>query len=76
MDSCSDKLGINISKMRNVFKQIVNYEKLGIHAPFKRDCFGHPLYKVRQYTTFDEKVSSNLQPMNIKVPQYSMNNLE
>jgi hypothetical protein len=45
MDSCTDELGINISKMINVFKQIVNYDKLGMHAPFKRDCFGHAIYK-------------------------------
>jgi hypothetical protein len=76
MDSCSDELGINISKMKNVLKQIVNYEKLGMHAPFKRDCFGHALYKACQYTNSDEKVNCNLQPMNIKVAQFSINNLE
>lgn len=70
MDFCSDELGINILKMRNFFKQIVNYEKLGVHAPFKKDCFGHALYKTHQYTTFDEKVSSNLQPMNIKIAHF------
>jgi hypothetical protein len=62
--------------MRNAFKQIVNYEKLGMHSPFKRDCFGHALYKALQYTTSDEKVNSDLQPMNIKVAQFSINNLE
>jgi hypothetical protein len=62
--------------MKNVFKQIVNYEKLGIHAPSKRDYFSHALYNARQYTTFDEKVNSKLQPMSIKVAQFSMNNLE
>jgi hypothetical protein len=39
MDSCSDELGINISKMKNVFKKIVDYEKLGMHAPFKKGLF-------------------------------------
>ncbi len=76
IDFCNDELGINISKMKNVFKQIVNYEKLGIHAPSKRDYFSHALYNARQYTTFDEKVNSKLQPMSIKVAQFSMNNLE
>jgi len=70
MDSCSDELGINISKMKNVLKKIVNYEKLGMHAPFKRDCFDHALYKACQYTNFDEKVNCNLQTMNIKVAQF------
>jgi hypothetical protein len=37
--------GKNLSTMTNVFKQIVNYEKLGILAPFEGVCFGHALSK-------------------------------
>jgi hypothetical protein len=31
--------------MTNVLKQIVNYEELGILAPFEGVCFGHALFK-------------------------------
>jgi hypothetical protein len=46
MDSCNDELRIIISKMINVLKQIVNYEKLGMHAPFKRDFFVMPFIRL------------------------------
>jgi hypothetical protein len=36
---------IFLSIMTNVLKQIVNYEKLGILAPFEGVCFGHALSK-------------------------------
>jgi len=64
--------GTNLSTMTNVLNQIVTCENLGIKAPFESICFGHAFSKACQYTTFDEKVSSNLQPLNIKVAQSSI----
>jgi len=52
--------------MRNVLKQIVSYEKLGILAPFEGVCFGHASSKACQHATFDEKVSLGLQHVNTK----------
>jgi hypothetical protein len=46
MDSCSDELGINTSKMKKKIKQIVNYEKLGMHAPFKRIVLVMPFIRL------------------------------
>ncbi len=60
--------GTNLSTMTNVFKQIIICEKMGILAPFEGVCFGHALFKVCQYA--NEKVSSSLQPMNIKYAQF------
>jgi hypothetical protein len=55
--------------MRNVLKQIVNYEKLGILAPFEGVCFHHAFSKACQHATFDEKVSLGLQHVNTKSTQ-------
>jgi hypothetical protein len=49
-------------------KQTIICEKLGILAPFEGVCFGHALFKLCQYA--NEKVSSSLQPMNIKYAQF------
>ncbi len=38
--------GKNLSTMTNVFKQIVNYEKLGILAPFEGVCLAMPFLKL------------------------------
>jgi hypothetical protein len=43
--------------MKNVLKQIISYEELGILAPFEGVCFGHAFSKACQHVTFDEKVS-------------------
>jgi hypothetical protein len=37
--------GTNLSIMTIVLKQIVNYEKLRILAPFEGVCFEHALFK-------------------------------
>jgi hypothetical protein len=49
--------GTNLSTMKNVLKQIVSYEKLGILASFEGVCFGHAYSKACQHAAFDEKVS-------------------
>ncbi len=64
--------GTNLFIMTNVFKQIVNFEKLVILAPFEGVCFGHALFKACQYATFNEKVSLGLQLVNIKFAQSSI----
>jgi hypothetical protein len=64
--------GTNLFTMTNVFKQIVICEKLGILAAFEGVCFGHALFKVSQYATSNEKVSSSLQLVNIKYGQFSI----
>jgi hypothetical protein len=64
--------GTNLSIMTNVFKQILICEKMGILAPFEGVCFGHALFKVCQYATSNEKVSSSLQHVNIKYAQFSI----
>jgi hypothetical protein len=53
-------------------KQTVICEKLEILAPFEGVCFGHALFKVCQYATSNEKVSSSLQLVNIKYAQFSI----
>jgi hypothetical protein len=58
--------------MTNFVKKFVNYQKLGILAPFESVCFGHALFKACQYATFDEKVNSSLQCVNIKFVQSSI----
>ncbi len=37
--------GTNLLILTNVLKQIVNYEKLEMFAPFEGVCFGHALSK-------------------------------
>jgi hypothetical protein len=66
MICCVKDEGTNLSTMTSVLKQIVNYERLGILAPCEGVCFGHAISKTGQYATSDEKVSSSLQPVNIK----------
>ncbi len=58
--------------MTNVLKQVVSYERLGILAPVENVCFEHALFKACQYATFDEKVNSSLQHVNIKFVQSSI----
>jgi hypothetical protein len=58
--------------MTNALKQIIICEKLAMYAPFEGVCFGHALSKACQYAISDEKVNSNLQPMNIKTTQSSI----
>ncbi len=53
--------------MINVHKQIITCEILAMQAPFEGVCFGHALSKACQYAIFDEKITSGLQPMNIKI---------
>jgi len=60
--------------MTKKFKQIVNDQRLGIFAPFEGVCFGHAFSKACQYATFDEKVNSNLQRVNIKFVQSTIQN--
>jgi len=64
--------GTNLFTMTIFLKQIVNYQRLGILAPFEGVCFGHALSKACQYATFDEKVNSSLQRVNIKFVQSSI----
>jgi hypothetical protein len=63
---CVKDEGTNLSRMTNVLKQFVSYERLGILAPCEGVCFGHALSKTCQYATSNVKVSSSLQPMSIK----------
>jgi hypothetical protein len=51
--------------MTNALKQIVNYEKLKILAPFESVCFRHALFKACQYAISDEKVNLGLQHVSI-----------
>jgi hypothetical protein len=53
-------------------KQTVICEKLEILAPFEGVCFGHALFKICQYAISNGKVSSSLQPLNIKYAQFSI----
>jgi len=62
----------NLFTLTYVLKQIVNFEELGILAPFKCVCFGHALLKACQYVIFDEKVILGLKPMSNKFSQSSI----
>jgi len=55
-------LGTTVATLRFV----VTCEALKLDAPFDGSYFGHAMNKVAQYATFDEKVATNLTPMNIK----------
>ncbi len=63
---------INMFMMTNALKQIVNYEELKILTPFEGVCFRHALFKAYQYATFDEKLSSSSQHVNINSIQSSI----
>jgi hypothetical protein len=58
--------GINRSTMTNALKHIITCGELGMQTPFEGVCFGHALFKVRQYATSNEKISSSLQLVSIK----------
>jgi len=64
--------GTNLSTMTNALKQIIICEKLAMYAPFEGVCFGHALSKACQYATSNEKIFFNLQPVNIKTTQSSI----
>jgi len=55
--------------MTNALKSIVSCHELGIPESLEGVYFGHAFSKACRYTTIDEKLSSNLQLVSIKVVQ-------
>ncbi len=58
--------------MTNDFEQIVTYEVLGILGPFEGVYFCFALFKACQYAIFLEKISFNLQLVNIRSTKSSI----
>ncbi len=60
---------MNLFTMTNALKSIVSCHELGIPESLEGVYFGHAFSKACRYTTIDEKLSSNLQLVSIKVVQ-------
>ncbi len=64
--------GTNLRTMVATLRCVITCEALKLDVPFDGSYFVHAMSKVAQYATFDEKVATNLTPMNIKSTQASL----
>lgn len=62
--------GTNLGTMAATLRFVVTCEALKLDVPFDGSYFGRAMSKVAQYATIDEKVATNLAPMNIKSTQH------
>jgi len=64
--------GTNLGTTATTLRFVVTCEALKLDVPFDGSYFGHAMNKAAQYATTDEKVATNLAPMNIKSTQASL----
>ncbi len=63
--------GTNLASMTIALKSIISCEALSLLVPFDGACFGHAMNKAIQYTTNDDKISTDLVLINVKYAQTS-----
>ncbi len=61
--------GINLMSMVITLRSIVDCHLLKLQWVYKGTCFGHIMFKACQYATNDEKVTTGLKQVNVKVAQ-------
>ncbi len=61
--------GSNLMLMATTLCSIVDSRTLKLQWVYEGTCFGHIMFKAYQYATNDEKVTTSLKQVNVKVAQ-------
>jgi hypothetical protein len=61
--------GNNLSTMAATLCSIIICQPLKLNQVYERTCFGHVMFKVCQYATYNDKVFKGLMQVNVKDAQ-------